>query len=237
MQDPIPSPPSSERLLDDLAAEPNLGTHPGQRGRSGRRDHPGLRLGRGDHPRGRHLLTPASTGAVVEEVDQAQYELEEGPCVDAVWGEDILLIEDMSTETRWPNWAPRALEHGVRSSLSVRLTDTKDFTAGLNLYSKAAHSFDEESLQLAHQYATHAAAALTVSHRFSTLRTALQTRHTIGMAQGILRHRHGLTTDEAFKVLVRVSRNNNVRLREVAVMVVKQNGLPPRFTEDPASNA
>jgi transcriptional regulator with GAF, ATPase, and Fis domain len=230
MHNPL-QPNSITGLLDELAAQPDFGhtldsvvsmavdTIPGC-------DWAGLTV-----RRGKSLVTPASTGAVVNEVDQLQYDLNEGPCIEAVWDENTLLIDDMSTEARWPTWAPRAQQAGVQSTLSVRLASTKDFIAGLNLYSMKPHAFDDDAVQVAHQYATHAASALAVSHKFSTLQTALQTRHTIGMAQGILRRRHGLTVDQAFQVLVRVSRDNNVLLRDVAAMVVEANGLPERFTD------
>lgn len=180
--------------------------------------------------RGKTLATPASTGAVVNEVDQLQYDLVEGPCIDAVWADDTYRIDDMATESRWPVWAPGAHRLGIGSSLSVRLATTDDTIGGLNLYAREPGAFDDDDVQLAHEYARHAAAALAVAHEVTTLRTALQTRHGIGVAQGILRARHRLTLDQTFTVLVRVSRDNNLRLAELADLVIEANGLPDRFT-------
>lgn len=180
--------------------------------------------------RGKKLMTPAATGAVVTEVDQLQYDLAEGPCIDAVWAEDTYRIDDMATESRWPAWAPGAERLGIGSSLSVRLATSDDTIGGLNLYARATAAFDDDDVQVAHEYARHAAAALAVAHEVTTLRTALQTRHSIGVAQGILRARHRLTLDQTFTLLVRVSRENNLRLTEVADLVIESNGLPERFT-------
>jgi putative methionine-R-sulfoxide reductase with GAF domain len=235
MHDSIAPQQSLSQLLEELAAQPDLGHTLDSVVRLAVDTVPKCHWAGVTIRRGKQLLTPASTGAVVNQVDQLQYDLDEGPCIDAVSNEDTVVVGDMAVEKRWPTWAPRAHALGIKSSLSIRLATTTDFVAGLNLYSQDPDAFDDEDVQLAHQYAGDAAAILAVSNQFSTLQSALQTRHIIGMAQGILRHRHQLTVDQAFQVLVRVSRNNNVRLRDVAVMIVEQNGLPPRFIEDPAS--
>lgn len=179
--------------------------------------------------RGTTLTTPASSGTVAIEADEAQYALDEGPCVDSVWRDDTYRIDDMATETRWPAWAPVAHALGIGSSLSVRLATPRGTVGALNLYSQAVRAFGDDAVDVAHQYAAHAAAALALAHQVAGLQTALQTRHVIGAAQGVLRHRHRVTMDQAFNVLVRVSRNNNVRLRDLAQMVVDANQLPERF--------
>lgn len=35
-------------------------------------------------------------------VDQLQYELQEGPCMDAVWEHDVIMSPDLAREGRWP---------------------------------------------------------------------------------------------------------------------------------------
>ena len=54
------------------------------------------------------------------------------------------------------------------------------------------------------------------------LRAALETRHTIGLAQGILMARHTLTVAQAFDYLRRRSQSDNVKLREIAVDLVAE---------------
>ena len=181
---------------------------------------------------GRKLTTRASTAAVVDEADQVQYDLWQGPCVDSVWVDDTYLVDDMSEETRWPDWAPAAHRLGLRSSLSVRLATPKEIVGSLNMYGAHPRAFDEDDVVIAHTFADHAAHALVVAQEVTTLRTALQSRHRIGVAQGILRRRYGMTLDQSFTLLVRVSRDNNVRLRDLADMVVEDNGLPSRFVEE-----
>ena len=54
------------------------------------------------------------------------------------------------------------------------------------------------------------------------LRAALETRHTIGLAQGILMVRHTLSVAQAFDYLRRRSQSDNVKLRQIAVDLVAE---------------
>ena len=174
--------------------------------------------------------TPASTAALVDRVDALQYDFDQGPCLDAVWHDSVYRIDDMTTEPRWPRWAPAAHGLGIGSVLSIRLSTPAELIGALNLYAGGAGAFDDDDVHVAHTFADHASAAVAVVHEFTGLRTALQSRHRIGMAQGILRARHGLDVDQTFTVLVRLSRDNNIRLVDLADMIVDANRLPPRFT-------
>ena len=64
------------------------------------------------------------------------------------------------------------------------------------------------------------------------LRAALETRHTIGLAQGILMARHTLTVAQAFDYLRRRSQSDNVKLREIAVDLVAELDATHRTTGD-----
>ena len=55
-----------------------------------------------------------------------------------------------------------------------------------------------------------------------TLRAGLERRALIGQAIGITMVRQGLTTDAALAHLARVSQNSNVKLRDVAQVVVDE---------------
>ena len=64
------------------------------------------------------------------------------------------------------------------------------------------------------------------------LRAALESRHTIGLAQGILMARHTLTVSQAFDYLRRRSQSDNVKLREIAVDLVAELDATHRNTID-----
>lgn len=61
----------------------------------------------------------------------------------------------------------------------------------------------------------------------SDLQEALKTRLAIGRAEGLLMARHHLDSDAAFRLLVELSQQTNLKLRLVAERIVRdhQNGL------------
>jgi GAF domain-containing protein len=171
---------------------------------------------------GKKVETPAASHPLVNTLDQWQYDLSEGPCLDAVFVDDVYVIEDMRTEDRWPNWAPKAAELGARSILSVRLATPSQVVGGLNLYSKTLHAYGEDQVITAGIYAAHAGAAIAANTHSEGLATGMQTRHLIGMAQGLLMQRYRLTDDQAFQFLARISSQTNVKLRDVAAKVINE---------------
>jgi GAF domain-containing protein len=144
-------------------------------------------------------------------------------------------ITDTRTDSRWPDYMPRAAEHGNLSSLSVPLAIDEDeqVTGALNIYAREPHAFDEESRAAATKFAPYAAVAAGNLHAYRSardmadnLRIALETRGVIDQAKGILMARHKLTADQAFQVLVRMSMKTNRKLRAVADDLVHTGELP-----------
>lgn len=170
------------------------------------------------------LDTPAWTDEIAIRSDQLQYELGEGPCVDAVWVDDLYVIDDLRSETRWPRWAPAAVDLGLRSVLSIRLSTEATVVGGLNLYARDVAAYVEDDVLTAHVYGLHASAAIRQTQQSDGLRVALRTRHLIGMAQGVLIARLGLDEEQAFQYLRRISQDHNVKLRDVATTVVAHRG-------------
>ncbi len=181
------------------------------------------------HRRGR-LQTVAPTHPVVERADLLQEELGEGPCHDSAWQCSTLVSQDLATEPRWPAWAPRAVELGIRSALGVELLDrAEDRRLGsVNLFWTHPRTFTPDEIALAHLISRHAAIALVASFTLEGLTLALDGRKRIGQAQGILMERHGLTEEQAFAVLKRYSQDFNVKLRDVAERLVHTKRLPDK---------
>lgn len=168
------------------------------------------------------LETPAASDPLVNTLDELQYRLGEGPCIDAVRIQDTYVITDTRTETRWPKWAPRASEHGVGSVLSIRLETPRHVVGGLNMYSRAVAGFDDESQLVGHAYAMHAGVAIAATSEIENLSLGLRARHLIGMAQGMLMLRYGLSEQQAFQFLARSSQQENIKLREIAQRVTDE---------------
>lgn len=178
----------------------------------------------------RRIETMASTDDVVAALHAREMGLHDGP--DLAIGDDrnSVVVDDTHAETRWPAWASAAAEAGFRSMMGVRLYTSKRTMGSLNLYDSRPHHFSAADLQVAHVLARHAAVAMARVEESDNLWQAIDARKLIGQAQGILMERYDLDDERAFEVLRRYSQNANVKLRDVAQMVVETRRLP----EEPA---
>jgi GAF domain-containing protein len=176
----------------------------------------------------RTVRTMTGTDPLVYEVDQAQYDEHQGPCLDALFVHRTVLVPDMAAETRWPRFSARALALGVGSMLAFQLYVDSGRLGSLNLYSRQPGAFDDESERVGVLFAAHAGIALADAEQLRHLSRALDVRDLIGQAKGILMERHKLTGDQAFGLLVTVSQNTNTRLVEVARYLVETGELHGR---------
>jgi GAF domain-containing protein len=180
-------------------------------------DHAGVTLA---HRDGR-VETRAWTDQMVCELDALQYELGEGPCLEAIRDEPLVVVEHARHEQRWPRFIPRALPLGLRSMMGIRLFADEQTLGALNLYGTTHDTFGADVEPIAELFATHAATALGHARREDGLNTALATRKVIGQALGIVMERFSLDQDRAFEYLTRVSSHGNVKLRDVATRIVE----------------
>lgn len=170
--------------------------------------------------------TVGPSAPVVVDADHRQYELREGPCVDASTISQMVMSADLSREERWPLWAPAAVSLGFRSILSAELHAGGQRIGALNLYGSQTRQFTDQDLDVARLFARHAAAALAAVKLRESLQNALDTRTTIGQAQGVLMERFGVDADRAFAILRRYSQDGNVKLTDVARHLIGTLTLP-----------
>ena len=174
----------------------------------------------------RRVTSQAPSGDLARAVDALQDELGQGPCLDAVYEQETVRVADMAAEKRWPYFTERALQTGAAGMLSFQLYVEGDNLGALNLYSRQAGTFDDESEHVGLLFASHAAVAYDAVRQQAGLARSVATRQLIGQAQGILMERHKITADQAFGLLVRVSQHRNLKLREVASALVRSGELP-----------
>jgi GAF domain-containing protein len=176
--------------------------------------------------RGR-LRTVAATDSLVEQADALQDELDEGPHRDESWHGETLVVGDLSTDGRWPRWAPKVAALGVSCVLAVELTTVDSARIGLiNVYWTKSRTVTADDAAFVNIFARHAALALSQAMNEASLNVAMDTRKLIGQAQGILMERFGLDEARAFEVLRRYSQDHNLKLRRVAEYLVSTRKLP-----------
>jgi GAF domain-containing protein len=174
---------------------------------------------------GRAVQTVASSDDRITKADLLQYDLDEGPCLDAVWTDGVFRVPDLVADARWPRWAPMAAGLGIGAMLAVHLyTDTG--LGALNLYSERPRQFDGTDLEAARVVAAHASVVLAYARKTQDLWQAIDTRNLIGQAQGMLMARYGLTPDKAFAVLRRYFQTTSVRLAVLAEELTSIGRLP-----------
>ena len=176
--------------------------------------------------KGKRVETAAVTSELVRRADELQIEVGEGPCLQAIEAQLVFIIADTMTEDRWPVWSRAVVDLGVRCVLSIRLFTRQQTIGSLNLYSAQPNHFTPADAAIGGIFAGHASVALAAAQTESGLREAMESRHLIGLAQGILMERFDLDQEQAFAVLRRYSQDRNIKLRSVAQHVVQERALP-----------
>jgi hypothetical protein len=171
------------------------------------------------------LATLAATGDLPLRADLIQYELREGPCLEAIDRAMELRVDDLRSDERWPQFARRAVEEaGVLSMLSFRMYFEDEGPAiGLNLYATTPKAFDDAAVMTGLILATHGALGvinLAQKQRGDHLERALASNRNIGVAIGILMARHLVTQPEAFDLLRVASQHTHRKLADIAFDVI-----------------
>jgi GAF domain-containing protein len=174
-----------------------------------------------------HVITVASADALARLLDEQQYELDQGPCLEALHTARVVSAEDLTTEDRWNGYPARAVAHGVRAIYSSPLLVNDTAIGAINMYGERANAFDTEARALIAQLTALAAATITAALRHydeatltDHLRSALSSRSVIDQAIGIVIGMQRCGPKEAFDLLRTVSQNRNIPLREVAAELV-----------------
>jgi GAF domain-containing protein len=166
---------------------------------------------------------------VAAQVDQAQYDSDRGPCLEAFRTMAVVKVDDVRLDERFPEFAASALEHGLRSSLSVPLIAHGEGIGAVNLYTAEAGHFRDDDVEHAEEYAGQAAIALANAQAYweqaslaQNLAKALESRSVIDQAKGVIIATAGVDADDAFDLLRQQSQAENRKLREVAAEIVER---------------
>jgi hypothetical protein len=87
------------------------------------------------------VTTVAASSEIAIAIDQAQYDDDAGPCLDAVDTGSPVSAPDVTAAMRWPGFRRTAYQLGVTASLSIPLfAGSGTAIAGLNLYGRVPGS-------------------------------------------------------------------------------------------------
>ncbi|WP_091933923.1 GAF and ANTAR domain-containing protein [Blastococcus sp. DSM 46786] len=178
--------------------------------------------------------TVAASGELAVELDELQYRLGTGPCLDAATTGRPTVVTDTRSEPRWPAFGAEAAARGCGSTLSYPLPVQELVSGSMNVYARDFPVADDRTRSLVSRLAAYAVGPVsnmylyeTAAERAEHLQAALEHRAAIDQAKGILMERHKLTADQAFQLLARVSMESNTKLRDVAARFVLTGQLRP----------
>jgi hypothetical protein len=172
---------------------------------------------------GGQIQTLAPTDRIAITLDEIQYALGEGPCLEAALHDPWVQVNDLATDPRWPAYGARAAEEfGIGSQLAFQFRALPHARGALNLYANKPNAIDMDTRQVGAMFARLAAIALGWSRHDETLSQALGSREQIGQAVGIVMERYKLDPDRAFSFLARTSQTANIKLHDVAAALIAE---------------
>jgi hypothetical protein len=179
------------------------------------------------HRDGGDVVTVAATDPLARGLDDEQYRLGQGPVVLAANTASTVYSDNVAADPRWPQWGPIAAERGVDEVLCSALPGAAGAQGSVNLYGSRRPNVDRSDAVLpAAVIAAQVTVALVASRQMAQLWKAVDARHHIGQAQGILMARHQLDADAAFRLMRGLSQHHNIPVRTIAGDIIDQRKLP-----------
>jgi GAF domain-containing protein len=158
--------------------------------------------------------TVAVTDRVSLELDVAQYEGGDGPCITALGG-DVVRIGYIPGDDRFPHFARGAADRRVLSVLSTPAIDHGTVVGSLNVYSHEADAFDDQDGTTALIMAAEVAQALVKSSVLSSarsIRQQLQEAHDeaslVAQAQGVVMAMQDCSATQAQELIRNAAHSN-----------------------------
>lgn len=182
-----------------------------------------------------HPTTIAASDERAGTFDEIQYADGDGPCLHAARTGEVVVLDDLPTDDRWPSYRDRSVARGLCSSLSVPLSLGEGTLGALNLYVLEPHPFGGEEQATLRQFCDETSRAISLALRHDDLtqqqdhlHVAMASRRVIDQALGIIMAQNRCSAEEAFAILRRASNNRNVKINALATdMIRAMSGAEP----------
>ncbi|MFF2346923.1 GAF and ANTAR domain-containing protein [Pseudarthrobacter sp. NPDC058119] len=162
--------------------------------------------------------------AVLDKLEQV---LGEGPCIASLEAMQPMILSDVETDTRWPEYQKVLADNGCRSVLGVPLGLDANQAAALNFFAAEADVFAPNVIRTAEGFADLAGRALRLALRIADaqnladdLKAAMANRTTIDLACGVIMAQNRCSQGEAMALLTKASSHRNQKLRDLAAEVL-----------------
>jgi hypothetical protein len=172
-------------------------------------------------------LTIGTSSELALDVDLIQYEIGIGPCLAALKTGTAVYVPDLAADERWGEYGPRAAERGARCCISVPILVREQPTAVLKAYSSELDGLSPQQQSLIVARAVELAGGITLAlslcdhaQQLDDRIAAMDHRHVIDLAVGMVMEQAQCGPTQAFSLLRRHSQRSGVKLSEVAEQLV-----------------
>jgi GAF domain-containing protein len=174
------------------------------------------------------LRSVAASDDRLAHLEELQIEHSEGPCIAAYEDKQLVGVDDLTADTRWPKFSDAAVSRRVRAVLASPLPYNQDAVGVVAVVSEQSHPWSAEG-ELALLAFTDLAALLIAtmmqgqeqSELAAQLQSALNSRAVIEQAKGVLIGQQGLSAHEAYEKLRAQARSQRRKLAAVSADVVR----------------
>ena len=186
-----------------------------------------------------NLAFVAASEQRVVDVELHQAQVGQGACHEAFAINEIVQVDDIRDEDRWPEYVELVKACGLHSVLGVPLNAFGETIGVINIYRERVVAWTDEDVGAAQVLASMGAGyilnanQLKAQHNLSEqLHSAIESRDLIGQAKGIIMTQAQIDSDEAFEVLRQRSQDQNRKLRDIAEEVVEEQASDASGAED-----
>lgn len=173
------------------------------------------------------ISTLARAGDLVTDLDQLQYGLGEGPCIDSARNAYPVVAANIQQDDRWQRYVPAATELGLRSQVATPLTWKDNRSLGvLNMYSTTHAQVGFSAPVVAEVMAAQIVSALAGVREIEHLHRELADRAVLGQAIGLVMAWLEDDADRASDYLRTVAVQQRRTLTEVAEELVRTRRRP-----------
>jgi GAF domain-containing protein len=187
-------------------------------------DGAGLMLADAEH----HLRNVAVSDERLAHLEELQVRHQEGPCIAAFDGKELVGAEDLAHDPRWPAFSQAAVARGVRAVLASPLPYNQDAVGVVAVLSEKSRPWSAEG-ELALLAFTDLAALMIASMMQGQqqselalqLQGALDTRAIIEQAKGVLMGQQGLSAQAAYEQIRAQARAQRRKIAAVSAEMVR----------------
>jgi transcriptional regulator with GAF, ATPase, and Fis domain len=179
--------------------------------------------------RRKRTATIAGSSERAVHLDHIEQSLRQGPCLEALDVGRPVLLADVATDTKWPQYSSELAAEGCHSALGVPMDLGETSEAVLNFFAPRAGLFTEAVIQEATAFADVAGSTLRLAIRIegveqlnADLKSAMATRTVIDRACGVIMAQSRCGPEEAFELLSKASSHRNQKLHAVAADIIAQ---------------